>query len=135
MTNHASGTFEVKLSPQKPDNEVSASANLGRLSIDKQFHGDLEATSKGEMLAAGTDVKGSAGYVAIERVTGTLHGRSGSFILQHSGTMTRGEPQLSVTVVPDSGSSDLAGLAGTLTIRIAEKQHFYEFDYTLPEIP
>src|ERR1017187_6143164 len=84
MTNHASGTFEVKLSPQKPDNEVSASANLGRLSIDKQFQGDLEATSKGEMLSAGTEVKGSAGYVAIERVTGALHGRSGSGSLRSS---------------------------------------------------
>jgi predicted flavoprotein YhiN len=120
----ASGTFEVKLTPQE-------SATIGRMSIDKQFHGDLEATSKGEMLSAMTDVKGSAGYVAIERVTGTLHGRSGSFVLQHSGTMTRGEPQLSVTVVPDSGTDELAGLAGTLTIRIADKQHFYEFDYTL----
>jgi hypothetical protein len=128
---HASGTFEVKLAPQKPDNKEAESANLGRMSIDKQFHGDLEATSKGEMLAAGTDVKGSAGYVAIERVTGALHGRTGSFVLQHSGTMTRGEPLLSVTVVPDSGTGELAGLAGTLTIRIADKQHFYEFDYTL----
>jgi hypothetical protein len=124
---HASGTFEVKLAPQKPDKET----NIGRMSIDKQFHGDLEATSKGEMLSAMTDVKGSAGYVAIERVTGRLHGRSGSFVLQHSGTMTRGESQLSVTVVPDSGTEGLAGLAGTLTIRIADKQHFYEFDYTL----
>jgi hypothetical protein len=132
---HASGTFEVELTPQKPDNKEAESANLGRMSIDKQFHGDLEATSKGEMLSAMTDVKGSAGYVAIERVTGTLHDRSGSFVLQHSGTMTRGEPQLSVTVVPDSGTSELTGLAGTLTIRIADKQHFYEFDYTLPEIP
>jgi hypothetical protein len=124
---HASGTFEVKLTPQE-------SANIGRMSIDKQFHADLEATSKGEMLSAMTDVKGSAGYVAIERVTGTLHGKSGSFVLQHSGTMTRGEPQLSVTVVPDSGTGELTGLAGALTIRSAEKQHFYEFDYTLPEI-
>jgi hypothetical protein len=132
---HSEGTFEVKLTPQKPDNKEAESAKIGRMSIDKQFHGHLEATTRGEMLAAGTDVKGSAGYVAIERVTGTLHGRSGSFILQHSGTMTRGEPQLSVTVVPDSGTKDLAGLAGALTIRIAEKQHFYEFDYTLPEIP
>src|SRR5580658_3700035 len=124
---HASGTFEVKLTPQE-------SANVGRMSIDKQFHGDLEASSKGEMLSAMTDVKGSAGYVAIERVTGTLHGRNGTFVLQHNGTMTRGEPQLSVTVVPDSGTGELTGLAGTLTIRIADKQHFYEFDYTLPEI-
>jgi hypothetical protein len=128
---HAGGIFEVKLAPQKPDNKEAESANIGRMSIDKQFHGDLEATSKGEMLSAMTDVKGSAGYVAIERVTGTLQGRTGSFVLQHSGTMTRGEPQLSVTVVPDSGTGELAGLAGTLTIRIAEKQHFYEFDYTL----
>jgi hypothetical protein len=122
---HASGTFEVKLTPQE-------SANIGRMSIDKQFHGDLSATSKGEMLSAMTEVKGSAGYVAIERVTGTLHGKSGSFVLQHSGTMTRGEPQLSVTVVPDSGTGELTGLAGALTIEIVEKQHFYEFDYTLP---
>jgi hypothetical protein len=124
---HASGTFEVKLTPQE-------SANVGRMSIDKQFHGDLEASSKGEMLSAMTDVKGSAGYVAIERVTGTLHGRNGTFVLQHNGTMTRGEPQLSVTVVPDSGTGELAGIAGALTIRIAEKQHLYEFDYTLPVI-
>jgi hypothetical protein len=128
---HASGTFEVKLAPQKPDNKEAESANLGRMSIDKQFHGDLEATSKGEMLAAGTEVMGSAGYVAIERVTGALQGRHGTFVLQHSGTMTRGEAQLSVAVVPDSGTGELAGLAGTLTIRIADRQHFYEFAYTL----
>jgi hypothetical protein len=135
MTIHASGTFEVKLNPQKPDNKEAESANLGRMSIDKSFHGDLEGTSKGEMLSAITDVKGSAGYVAIERVSGTLHGRSGTFVLQHSGTMTRGVPQLSVTVVPDSGTGHLAGLAGVLTIKIAEGKHFYEFDYTLPETP
>jgi hypothetical protein len=128
---HASGTFEVGLTPQKPDSKEAESANLGRMSIDKQFHGDLEAASKGEMLAAGTDVKGSAGYVAIERVTGTLHGRSGTFVLQHNGTMTRGEAQLSITVVPDSGTGELAGLAGKMTVRIAEKQHYYEFDYTI----
>lgn len=121
----ANGTFEVKLTPQKEP----ASANIGRMSIDKQFHGDLEGTSQGEMLSAMTDVKGSAGYVAIERVTGTLQGRIGSFVLQHNGTMNRGEPQLSVTVVPDSGTGDLAGLAGKLNIRIDGKQHFYEFDY------
>jgi hypothetical protein len=128
---HAAGTFEVKLTPQKPDNKEAESANLGRMSIDKQFHGDLEGTSQGEMLSAMTDVKGSAGYVAIERVTGTLQGRSGTFVLQHNGTMTRGEPQLSVTVVPDSGTGDLAGLAGKVTIRIDGKQHFYEFDYEI----
>jgi hypothetical protein len=133
MTNHAHGTFEVKLVPQKPDNEVSASANLGRLSIDKRFQGDLEGTSKGEMLSAGTEVKGSAGYVAIERVTGALDGRSGSFVLQHSGTMNRGVPQLSVTVVPDSGTEQLRGISGALAIKIEGGKHFYEFDYTLPE--
>jgi len=129
---HASGTFEVKIIPQKPDNKEAESANLGRMSIDKQFYGDLEATSKGEMLSAATEVKGSAGYVAIERVSGTLHGRSGTFILQHSGTMTRNAPQMSVTVVPDSGTGELVGLAGKMTIKIADGKHFYEFDYTLP---
>jgi hypothetical protein len=102
------------------------------MSIDKQFHGDLEATSKGQMLTAGTEVQGSAGYVAIERVSGTLGGRSGTFALQHSGTMTRGEPQLSITVVPDSGTGQLVGLAGTMLITIADGKHSYGFDYTLP---
>src|SRR5947199_3372757 len=129
MTTHASGTFEVKLTPQAEE------ASLGRLSIDKQFHGDLEATSKGQMLTAGTGVKGSAGYVAIERVTGALAGHSGSFVLQHSGTMTRGVPQLSITVVPDSGTGQLAGLTGKMTITIADGEHSYGFDYTLPETP
>ncbi|MGA3324881.1 MAG: DUF3224 domain-containing protein [Terriglobia bacterium] len=130
---HARGSFEVKLTPQKPDNPVAESANLGRMSIDKKFSGDLEATSKGEMLSAMTEVKGSAGYVAIERVSGTLHGRSGTFVLQHNGTMTRGAPELSITVVPDSGTSQLVGLAGKMTIKIVDGKHFYEFDYTLPE--
>ena len=93
MTTRASGAFEVKLSPRAMDDQAEGGPR-GRMSIDKQFHGDLEATSEGEMLTAGTSVKGSAGYVAIEQVTGTLHGRSGSFILQHSGTMTRGVPAI-----------------------------------------
>jgi hypothetical protein len=105
------------------------------LSIDKQFHGDLEATSRGEMLSAGTSVKGSAGYVAIERVTGALRGRSGTFALQHSGTMTRGAPQLVITVVPDSGTADLTGIAGTMTIEIANGKHSYRLDYTLAGAP
>lgn len=130
---HAKGTLEVKLTPQKPDNKEAESANLGRMSIDKQFFGDLEATSKGEMLSAMTEVKGSAGYVAMERVSGTLQGRSGAFVLQHSGTMTRGAAQLSITVVPDSGTGQLVGLAGTMTVKITDGKHFYEFDYTLPE--
>jgi hypothetical protein len=126
----ASGTFEVKLVPQATD-EGGEGATLGRMSIDKQFHGDLEATSKGEMLTAGTSVRGSAGYVAIERVSGTLHGRSGTFALQHSGTMTRGAPQLTITVVPDSGTGQLAGLAGTMAIEIADGKHSYVLEYTL----
>jgi len=133
MTFHASGSFDVKLTPQKADNPETESAKLGRMAIDKQFKGNLEAVSKGEMLSAMTDVKGSAGYVALERVTGTLGGRSGSFVLQHSGTMTRGEAQLSVTVVPDSGTGELAGLTGELAIKIAEGKHSYAFDYTLPD--
>jgi hypothetical protein len=134
MTTHATGTFEVKMFPLQPEDKAEGST-LGRMSIDKQFHGDLEATSKGEMLSAMTAVQGSAGYVAIERVTGKLHGRSGSFVLQHAGTMTRGEPRLSVTVVPDSGSGQLVGLTGQMTINIAEGQHSYVFDYTLPNNP
>jgi hypothetical protein len=130
VTTHASGMFDVKLTPQAGED---GDAGLGRMSIDKQFHGDLEGTSRGFMVSsAATVVKGSGGYVAMERVTGTLKGRAGSFVLQHSGTMTRGTPQLSVTVVPDSGAGQLEGLAGTLTIKIDAGKHSYEFDYTLP---
>jgi uncharacterized protein DUF3224 len=134
MVTRAQGTFDVKLTPQ-PADEKAESPVLGRMSIDKQFHGDLQGTSKGEMLTAGTGVKGSAGYVAIERVTGTLNGRSGAFALQHSGTMTRGAPQLTITVVPDSGTGQLAGLSGKMTIQIADGKHSYEFEYTLAENP
>jgi Protein of unknown function (DUF3224) len=130
---HASGTFDVKLTPQPAE---EGDAGLGRMSIEKQFHGGLEGTSKGFMLSsAATIVKGSGGYVAMEKVTGTLKGRTGSFVLQHSGTMTRGTPQLSVAVVPDSGTGQLEGIAGTLTIKIDQGKHSYEFDYTLPEAP
>ena len=104
------------------------------MSLDKVFHGDLEATSFGKMLSARTEVTGSAGYVAIERVVGTLHEFSGSFILQHSGTMNRGVPELLITVVPDSGTGQLVGLTGTLTITITEGQHHYNFVYTLPKV-
>ena len=131
MTNHASVTFEVKLNPQV-DDQVG-DATIGRMSIDKQFQGDLEATSKGQMLAAGTDVKGSAGYVAMERISGTLNGRSGTFALQHSGIMTRGAAQLSVTVVPDSGTGQLVGLAGKMIINIVDGKHLYDFEYTLAQ--
>ena len=106
---------------------------LGRLSIDKQFHGDLEATTVGEMLSAGTATTGSAGYVAIERVTGSLHGRAGTFVLMHTGLMNRGVPQLTVTVVPDSGTGELTGLAGELRIINIEGRHAYELDYTLEQ--
>ena len=111
--------------------EQVESPPLGRLSIDKRFHGELEATSRGEMLSAGTDVKGSAGYVAIERVTGRLAGRSGSFVLMHTGVMNRGVPQLTISVVPHSGTDGLVGLAGTMSIVIADGKHTYEFEYTL----
>jgi hypothetical protein len=125
--NSASGTFQVKLTAQPSDGD----ARLGRLTIDKQFQGDLEATSKGEMLTGSTQVKGSAGYVAMELVTGKLNGRSGSFILQHTGTMDRGNPSLSVTVVPDSGTDELTGLTGKMAINIADGKHSYQLQYTL----
>jgi Protein of unknown function (DUF3224) len=133
MTKQASGTFEVSLAPQKPDNNEAERAKLGRMSINKRFRGDLEAISSGEMLSAMTDVQGSAGYVAIERVSGTLHGRDGTFVLQHTGTMTRGVPQLSITVVPDSGSGELSGLSGSMIIKIEASKHSYQFDYAIPE--
>ena len=128
--NHASGTFEVKLLPQTDDKNGDAA--LGRMTIDKTFHGDLEGTSKGQMLTGMTEVKGSAGYVAIEKVSGTLHGRTGTFILQHTGTMNRGVPQLIITVVPDSGTGQLTGITGNFTVNIDEGKHSYEFEYTLP---
>jgi hypothetical protein len=130
LTTHATGTFEVKLNPQGQEDKADGTS-LGRMTIDKQFHGDLEGASKGEMLSAVTGVKGSAGYVAIERVSGTLHGRGGTFVLQHSGIMARGAPQLSVTVVPDSGPGQLVGLAGKMEIKIAGGKHSYDFAYTL----
>lgn len=132
MTARVSGTFDVKLNPL-PTHDSAEGANLGRMSINKRFHGPLDAISRGEMLSATTSVKGSAGYVAIERVTGTLQGRRGSFVLQHSGTMHRGAPHLAVVVVPDSGTEQLAGLAGTMSITIVNGDHSYDFDYQLPD--
>jgi hypothetical protein len=129
MTNHAKGTFDVKVIPQTADD--SAGGPFSRLLLDKQFHGDLEATSKGQMLGAETAVAGSAAYVALERVVGTLSGRRGSFILQHNGTMSKGVPTMKVTVVPDSGTEQLTGLAGTMTIVIADGKHSYDLEYTL----
>ena len=126
---HATGPFEVKLMPQPADEK---DAGLGRMALDKVFHGDLEGTSRGLMLTASTEVEGSAVYVAVERVTGRLSGRSGSFLLQHSGSMTRGKPHLLISVVPDSGTGDLVGIMGTMTIEIAAGgKHSYDFEYTL----
>lgn len=124
----AKGTFEVKLNPLTAYGQ-NEDANLGRRALDKQFHGDLEAVSIGEMLSAATAVKGSAGYVAIERVNGVLHGKRGTFILQHSGTMNRGTPELSVAVVPDSGTGELAGISGRM--KIESGAHSYELEYTI----
>ena len=130
MSIHAVGTFEVTMNPQPPY-DTAEGATLGRVSISKQFRGDLEASSTVEMLSAITEVKGSAGYVAIERVTGTLHGRTGSFVLQHTGTMTRGLAELTVSVVPDSGTGELKSISGKMTIDMVEGKHLYNFDYAL----
>lgn len=138
MANHASGTFDVKILPQTDEHAGDTArdnASVGRMALEKQFHGDLQASSSGQMLAMHGSVKGSAGYVAMERVVGALHGRQGTFALQHSGTMTRGAPQLLITVVPDSGTDELLGLAGALVINIVDGKHFYEFDYTLGATP
>ncbi len=132
MTYQAAGSFEVKLVPQGQGEKFDEVA-LGRMTIDKNFHGDLDAASKGEMLTAMTGVKGSAGYVAIEQVIGTLHGKSGSFVLQHTGTANRGAQALSITVVPDSGAGELKNISGTMKIIIADGKHSYEFEYSLGE--
>ena len=130
VTTRATGPFDVTITPQATDTPAEGSP-LGRLSIDKQFHGDLEGTSKGEMLTAGTAIKNSAAYVAVERVTGTLHGRKGTFALHHTGIMNRGQPSLTITVVPDSGTGELTGITGTMSIDITNGNHSYIFEYTL----
>lgn len=129
----ARGTFEVKLAPLDPADEAGDGNQLGRMSIDKRITGDLQASTRGQMLSALTATKGSAGYVAIERVSGTLHGRRGSFVLQHSGRMDRGAQSLAIHVVPDSGTGELAGLRGEFRLTIADGVHSYELDYSLPE--
>jgi hypothetical protein len=129
---HAKGTFEVKITPQTPDGKFE-DATMGRMTIDKQIHGDIEGSSKGQMLTGMTEVKGSAGYVAMEKVTCQLKGRSGTFLLQHTATMAREVPSLSVTVVPDSGTGELLGITGKFNIIITEGKHSYDFEYTLPE--
>jgi hypothetical protein len=132
MTTVAAGPFDVTMNPDPSYETADGGIVLGRVSFVKRFHGALDAESVVQMLSAGTAVKGSAGYVAIERVEGRLDGRAGSFVLQHGGTMNRGQAQLTVSVVPDSGTGDLAGLAGTMAIDIVDGKHFYRFDYTLP---
>jgi hypothetical protein len=134
MTTHAAGTFLVAIDSQSPY-EPFAGVSMGRVSINKQFSGDLEGTSRVEMLSAITDVKGSAGYVAIERVSATLLGKTGTFVLQHTGTMNRGAAELSVTVVPDSGTAELVGLSGRMTIDIVEKVHHYTFEHAIAPTP
>ena len=131
MAKHASGTFDVKIVPQK--DEGVGDATIGRMSIDKQYHGDLEGSGLGQMLAGmAAEVKDSGAYVAIERVRGTLQGRTGSFAVHHLGVMTRGKQELAITIIPDSGTEALAGITGTMTIDIKDGKHFYGFDYTLP---
>ena len=130
-TMHARGTFDVKLTPQASDDDPAGA--LGRTSFDKRLHGDLEGTSKGEMLSALTSVQGSAAYVAIERVNGALDGRRGSFVLQHTGTMARGALQLTVAVVPDSGTGQLVGLTGKMAIQIDGGKHSYDLEYAFTD--
>jgi len=133
VTNHASGPFDVKVTPQ---DDKSDDPLLGRMSLDKQYHGDLEGTGKGQMLTAGTAIKGSGAYVAIEKVSGSLKGRSGTFVLQHTGSMAGGNFHLDVTVVPDSGTGQLQGISGKMNIIIASGgKHSYEFEYSLPAAP
>lgn len=130
--NQANGTFEVVVKPLPSDEKVEG-LKVGRVALDKKFKGDLEGTSRGEMMTADTGVQGSAGYVAIERVSGTLRGRTGTFVLLHQGTMSRGgDFKLSIVVVPDSGTEQLTGLSGAMTIVISDGKHSYGFDYTLP---
>jgi ketosteroid isomerase-like protein len=124
----ATGAFDVKMTPLKAED----GSTLARFALDKQYHGALDGRSRGEMISAGTAVKNSAGYVAFETFTGTLDGRAGGFVLQHSATMTRGDGKLSITVVPDSGTGALEGISGTMTIRIENGAHFYDFAYALP---
>jgi hypothetical protein len=135
MTSHAIGTFEVKVKPIPADEKVDG-LTVGRMAVDKQFAGDLEGTSTAEMMTAEASVEGSRGYVAIERVDGTLRGRKGTFVVLHQGTMMRGgDFKLTIVVVPDSGTGHLVGLAGTMALVIKDGKHLYEFDYTLPEAP
>jgi hypothetical protein len=131
MPTIARGQFTVEMTPQPGQTDMGGVA-LGRMMLDKHFEGDLSGRGQGEMLTALTPVKGSAGYVAVERFTGSLHGHAGSFVFQHSGTMDQGAQRLAISVVPDSGTDGLVGLRGTFKLHVAEGRHTYEFKYTLP---
>ena len=131
MTLHSEGTFDVKTAPL-PADQAPADSSIGRYSLDKQYHGALAGSAKGEMLGAGNPATGTAGYVAMEQVSGTLDGRKGSFALQHFGTMQSGKLELRVTIVPGSGTGELHGIAGSMIIAMADGKHSYTLDYTLP---
>jgi hypothetical protein len=133
MNHRAEGPFEVKMNPLPADGDADG-AGIGRMALDKRYRGDLEATGVGQMLALHGDEKGSAGYVAIERISGTLQGRSGSFAAQHFGLMDRGEKALRIDIIPDTGRGELVGIRGRMDIRFeAGGAHFYSIDYTLPD--
>jgi hypothetical protein len=129
MTHHAKGTFDVKITP---NGTQQGDPGLSKLTVEKTFHGDLEGTSRGEMLTGDSDRKDSGVYVLIERVTGTLNGRKGTFILHHNGVMTRGTPQLSILIAPDSGTGKLVGISGRFNLDIKDGKHLYDLEYTLP---
>jgi hypothetical protein len=131
VTQRATGPFDVFMKPASPPEKEGRTA-IGRMVLDKQYFGDLVAIGKGEMLTAVTDTQGSAAYVAIERITGTLNGRGGSFVIQHNGTMSGGSQNLSTSVVPDSGTEQLTGISGTLAMKVVEGKHVYALDYVLP---
>lgn len=128
----AKGEFDVKVTPQPPD-EKGSDPLLGRMSIDKHYHGDLEATGVGQMLTGGDYKTGSAGYVAMEKVSGTLKGQKGTFLIQHTGMLNKGAATLSIIIVPDTGTGQLVGIAGKMDVKITDGKHFYELEYTLPE--
>jgi hypothetical protein len=130
MMTQARGTFEVRMTPEGEDEKVQH-VTFRRAGVHKQYRGDLVGTGQGTMLSAVTAVEGSAGYVAMERFSGTLHGRHGTFVLQHGGTMRRGAPHAVIQVVPDSGSGQLEGLSGEMTIEVSDTGHSYEFVYSL----
>jgi hypothetical protein len=129
MTNHAKGTFEVKMTPLE---DKTLEAGIGRMNDDKQLHGDIEGTGKSQMLYAYGDKKESGAYVAIEKISGTLNGRKGTFILYHAGSMTAAGQEMNIYVVPDSGTDELTGISGKFNIIITDGKHSYDFEYTLP---